>query len=199
MLSKHNYEEIVRIPKIEGEYYIVSIKTREYILLSYAHSITMYKEDALELIKLLCIRYNISFANGTWKFKEGVRAKGGARWKKIKYKNGKVKYTKIREAVIVLPSIPLIITGTPYGLTLGLVLHEFAHVIQHYIPTRYKDLNHGKDFVNILDNLVRYYHENIDTINRERVPLSLSSRLNEQYIDFLEISKEKEIKELVNL
>lgn len=139
--------------KIRGEYDIVARFTDFHDLLKRYHITPMTKEEALKVTEILCQKHNISFKRMKINWREKGRAYGG-----IKKAKGK------RIGYMSLPTTPYdpikdIVNG---HLTVGTVLHEFAHVIVHSRRIPMNGQPHGRIFTEILDRLLIYYNQNIE-------------------------------------
>lgn len=150
-ITKRNQER-----KIVGEYDIVVRLTTQYDLLKKYHATPMTKEDAYFLIKDLCILHGISFYDMIIHWGNENSGRGGHRY----VDNRRVGY-------ISLPSKTAKVGDINQNLRIGLVLHEFAHVIIHMkkINTREKRKNqhHGIKFCEIFDELMVYYHKKYES------------------------------------
>lgn len=133
-------------PKFVGEYDNVCKYTTQYENLKEAHETSITPERAMEVIEILCKRFNVSFKNGTWKISDDVGA--GRGWGGHRYKGSK--------------RIPYLSVSAK-DLTLGTILHEFAHVLHRNRWRQIKDRQaHGRAFIDLLDKIVEYYYEAIE-------------------------------------
>lgn len=153
-LNPHNasmgyFEKQVRShqPVFGGEYDNVCKYTTQYDNLKHAHCSPITIDESKEVLKLLCKKFNISYKKGVWKFSSRVtRGWGGLKNKKPYFS---------------VPNKTLQEYGYKYGyLRVGLILHEFAHVL-HRSRRKQADQSHGRNYITILDRVVKYYYETI--------------------------------------
>lgn len=122
-----------RTAQIPGEYQRVSEWSTQYFRLSQAHSTPITRENAYELIKKLALRYSIKNLLVEWiagRFKGRGGKKKGRPFVQLPTEAG---------------------SGVGY-LRVGLVLHEFAHVIRE--TSANPGMPHGREFVATLDKLL---------------------------------------------
>lgn len=130
---------------VKGEYPQVSKWSQQKILLRKAHNMPITRKAAKALISALTQAHALPFTIDV-SFIDAERGFGG--------------FDGAGNAVIGLPAAPLpkaYADPAPY-LRMGIVLHEFAHVLKIYREDQergyeYTDA-HSKEFVNVLDELL---------------------------------------------
>ncbi len=155
---------------IAGEYNHVAHGSRDMAALQEAHATSITRPEAERMLRDLAARHLAPEQAAALVIRWGSRSgRGGthAPRKRVPWytrSDGTVRYRMVRTGALVpyvsLPTTPMAVDGlwwgpTPKGkpfratsrLRVGLVLHEFAHVI---VPKA----GHGPWFVGVLDNLV---------------------------------------------
>ena len=124
---------------IHGEYQMVSRRLQQYTLLARAHAEPIEQDEARTLVEMLAEHYQLAYPVLVH----------------FRHRSpGRISRTKDGKRLILLPSFPMPKVGGPFGkqvgyLRVGIVLHEFAHVLDLDTAKR-----HGTGFVHILDELL---------------------------------------------
>lgn len=137
----------------KGEYNVVIRLTTEYDKLKESHFTPCSKEEALDIIKSLCKRFKISFKDGIWDFTSRTsNALGGIEYNKNIGKM--VGYVRLPNS-----ELKILENNRPYGLSVGLVLHEFSHVIQLKRGLKKYGKSHDSTYVRLFDSVLNFYYD----------------------------------------
>lgn len=125
-----------------------------------AKDIKINKAEVLDILSILCKKFNISMKKGIWKI-DNRPGRGWGGYRVIKKKR-----------------VPYISLPMNNGHTnVWLLCHEFAHVVHKNRWKTIKDQQpHGKEFTKILDNIILYYFDHIhifykNNLERDEVEL----------------------------
>jgi hypothetical protein len=167
---------------VRNEYYNVQLRSLEKDLIKEFYGKRIEFSEVKILYEFLCKRYNISWKKFWLKYSKQVKgARGGVKMRKSN--NGKWHE---------VPYVSLSKTGF---LELGLVLHEFAHVVQYvnrkfYVKTKQWEGNHGRLFMKIYDGIFRYYKDNESILNLELKQLEPNQYLTDNKDEILNSVKQ---------
>lgn len=165
----HSEQRVRPLNPVGGEYGYVALNSRDMYALKEAHETSITRPEAERMLRDLAARYLKPEQAAALVIRWGSRSgRGGTHAPRKRVpaytrSDGTVRYRMKRTGEVVpyvsLPTTPLAVDGLWWGpsprgkrrvtsrLRVGLVLHEFAHVI---VPTA----GHGPWFVGVLDNLV---------------------------------------------